>query len=100
MNSRNHARHSWAKPGHDESVRGRAILSPMTTEAGAQSYQAFTPREVRSVMVGLLLAMFLGTLDQTIVATTLSTMARDLQGWEIMSWVVSGYMITSTTVTP
>src|SRR3954462_699547 len=60
----------------------------------------FSPREIRSVMSGLLLAMFLGSLDQTIVATTLSTMARDLEGWEIMSWVVSGYMITSTTVTP
>jgi EmrB/QacA subfamily drug resistance transporter len=72
----------------------------MPNDSEAVTYQRFNKREIRSVMIGLLLAMFLGSLDQTIVATTLSTMARDLEGWEIMSWVVSGYMITSTTVTP
>jgi len=29
-----------------------------------------------------MLAMFLASLDQTIVATSLSTMARDLNGWD------------------
>ena len=45
--------------------------------------------EVRRIITGMMLAMFLAGLDQTIVATSLSTMARDLNGWDLMSWVVS-----------
>jgi EmrB/QacA subfamily drug resistance transporter len=47
-----------------------------------------------------MLAMFLASLDQTIVATSLSTMAADLNGWELMSWVVSAYLVASTVTTP
>jgi len=61
---------------------------------------SFSPAEITSIMFGLMLAMFLASLDQTIVATSLSTMARDLNGWELMPWVVSAYLVTSTTTTP
>ncbi len=44
--------------------------------------------------------MFLASLDQTIVATSLSTMARDLNGWSTMSWVVSAYLVATTVTTP
>jgi EmrB/QacA subfamily drug resistance transporter len=60
----------------------------------------FTRREVLSVLSGLLLAMFLASLDQTIVATSLSTMAQDLDGWSLMAWVVSAYLVASTVTTP
>jgi EmrB/QacA subfamily drug resistance transporter len=57
-------------------------------------------REIVSVLSGLMLAMFLASLDQTIVATSLSTMAQDLNGWSLMSWVVSAYLVASTVTTP
>src|SRR5437763_7937982 len=60
----------------------------------------FTRPEIVSILSGLMLAMFLASLDQTIVATSLSTMARDLNGWALMPWVVSAYLVTSTTTTP
>ena len=60
----------------------------------------FTKPEITSIMIGLMLALFLANLDQTIVATSLSTMARDLDGWALMPWVVSAYLVTSTTMTP
>ena len=44
--------------------------------------------------------MFLASLDQTIVATSLSTMAQDLDGWSTMSWVVSAYLVATTVTTP
>jgi EmrB/QacA subfamily drug resistance transporter len=60
----------------------------------------FSPAEIVSILSGLILAMFLASLDQTIVATSLSTMANDLKGWELMSWVVSAYLVASTVTTP
>ncbi|MBL8838487.1 MAG: MFS transporter [Alphaproteobacteria bacterium] len=61
---------------------------------------SFTRRETVHVIAGLMLAVFLAGLDQTIVATSLSTMARDLDGWRLMPWVVSAYLVSSTTTTP
>jgi EmrB/QacA subfamily drug resistance transporter len=60
----------------------------------------FTRPEVARIMVGLMLAMLLASLDQTIVATSLTTIARDLDGWETMPWVVSAYLVASTVTTP
>jgi EmrB/QacA subfamily drug resistance transporter len=60
----------------------------------------FSRKEIVSILSGLLLAMFLAGLDQTIVATSLSTMANDLNGWRLMSWVVSAYLVASTVTTP
>ncbi len=57
-------------------------------------------REIVSILSGLMLAMFLASLDQTIVATSLSTMAQELNGWSLMSWVVSAYLVASTVTTP
>ncbi len=71
----------------------------MSVQDGS-SQPIFTPREILATMVGLMLSAVLASLDQTIVASTLSTMARDLDGWELMPWVVTGYLVTSTTTTP
>lgn len=60
----------------------------------------FSRREIVSILSGLMLAMFLASLDTTIVATTLSVMAQDLHGWALMSWVVSAYLVASTVTTP
>jgi EmrB/QacA subfamily drug resistance transporter len=60
----------------------------------------FSRSEIVSILSGLILAMFLASLDQTIVATSLSTMAQDLNGWTMMSWVVSAYLVASTVTTP
>jgi len=75
------------------------IRAPMS-HAEIYDEPSFSPAEITSIMFGLMLAMFLASLDQTIVATSLSTMARDLNGWELMPWVVSAYLVTSTTTTP
>ncbi|HMN81547.1 MAG TPA: MFS transporter [Burkholderiaceae bacterium] len=58
------------------------------------------PAEIRRVIIGLLLAMFLGAIDGTIVAVSLLTIAGELGTAALMSWVVSGYLVASTIVTP
>jgi EmrB/QacA subfamily drug resistance transporter len=49
---------------------------------------------------GLLLAMLLASLDQTIVATALPTIVGDLGGLDQLSWVVTAYLLTATISTP
>src|SRR6185437_8312006 len=64
------------------------------------SHLQFTHREKLVIIAGLMLGMFLAALDQTIVATALPRIASDLHGVEHLSWVVSGYLLTSTAATP
>jgi EmrB/QacA subfamily drug resistance transporter len=71
----------------------------MTDQTQTQALH-FSRSEILSVLSGLMLAMFLAGLDQTIVATSLSTMAQELHGWSLMSWVVSAYLVASTVTTP
>jgi EmrB/QacA subfamily drug resistance transporter len=56
--------------------------------------------EVRAIVIGIMLAMFLGALDQTIVATALPTIGRVFHDVENLSWVVTAYLLTATTSTP
>jgi EmrB/QacA subfamily drug resistance transporter len=56
--------------------------------------------EIRTIVVGIMLAMFLGALDQTIVATALPTIGRHFGDLQQLSWVVTAYLLTGTAVTP
>jgi MFS family permease len=55
---------------------------------------------VRAVFAGLMLALLLAALDQTIVATALPTIVGDLGGLDHISWVTTAYLLASTTSTP
>jgi EmrB/QacA subfamily drug resistance transporter len=59
-----------------------------------------THPEIRAIVLGIMLAMFLGALDQTIVATALPTIGRHFGNLEQLSWVVTAYLLTATAVTP
>ena len=61
---------------------------------------ALTHAEIRRVILGLLLGMLLAALDQTIVATAMPTIARELGQFDQISWIVTAYLLASTAVTP
>ena len=48
----------------------------------------------------LMLAMFVGALDQTIVATATPSILADLGGFNLFSWMFTSYMLASTVVIP
>ncbi len=60
----------------------------------------FRHREILHMLSGTLLGMFLGALDQTVVATALPAMVGELHGMEHMAWTVAAYLLTSTASTP
>src|SRR3954464_3204435 len=49
---------------------------------------------------GLLLAMLLASLDQTIVSTALPTIVGELGGIDELSWVVTAYLLAATVTIP
>ncbi|MBI0434645.1 MDR family MFS transporter [Roseomonas sp. KE0001] len=57
-------------------------------------------RQLRIVLAGALLTMILAALDQNIVNTALPRMVGELGGMAHLSWVVTAFMLTSTTTTP
>jgi EmrB/QacA subfamily drug resistance transporter len=59
-----------------------------------------THRQMKTVLAGLLLCVFLSAVDVTIVTTALPTIAGELGGLNSMSWVVTAYLLTSTACTP
>ncbi len=53
-------------------------------------------RDKLVIMASVLSGLFLSALDQTIVSTALPKMVASLGGVELLSWVVSAYLLTST----
>jgi EmrB/QacA subfamily drug resistance transporter len=72
------------------------------TSAGAAGTAAVRgpKREILVVLPGLLLALILAMLDQTVVSTALPRIVGDLGGVTHLSWVVTAYVLASTVTTP
>lgn len=85
-----------------------AKVPSSSPEAPAKSTGASTPpvdhalhgRALALVFFGLLLAMFISSLSETIASTALPTIVGDLNGVEIMQWVSTAYILSSTLVMP
>src|SRR5688500_11692660 len=72
----------------------------MTSPAASPGTTPLTHGRVLVVFSGLLLAMLLAALDQTIVATALPPIVGELGQFERLSWVVTSYLLAQTVVTP
>ncbi|WP_291042314.1 MDR family MFS transporter [Herbiconiux sp.] len=59
-----------------------------------------THRQILFIIFGLMAGMFLASLDQTIVGTSMRTIGDDLDGISLQAWVTTGYLILSTISTP
>ena len=59
-----------------------------------------TAAEFGPLLVGLMVAMFLAALDQTIVAIALPTIGRQFNDMGNLSWVVTAYLLSATAVAP
>ncbi|WNG24885.1 MFS transporter [Cystobacter fuscus] len=59
-----------------------------------------TPRTKALVLAGVMLALFLAALDQTIVTTALPRIVSELQGMEFFAWTSTSYLLASTTLIP
>ena len=51
-------------------------------------------------MGGLMLALFLAALDQTVVGTAIPRIIADLGGFDRFTWITTAYLVASTTAVP
>jgi EmrB/QacA subfamily drug resistance transporter len=59
------------------------------------------PRRKKAMtFAGVLLAMFLGSLDQTIIGTAMPRIIADLGGFSHYTWISSAYIIASAVIMP
>lgn len=73
--------------------------SPASAKAEG-STPILSHRQILFIIFGLMAGMFLSALDQTIVGTSMRTIADDLDGMSLQAWVTTAYLITSTVSTP
>ncbi len=71
-----------------------------TGSSDAPSRSALTAAEFRPLLAGLMVAMFLAALDQTIVAIALPTIGRQFNDMSNLSWIVTAYLLSGTAVAP
>ena len=59
-----------------------------------------TERDRTATMIGILTAMLLAALDQSIVTPAMPTIGGQLGGQQYLPWIVTAYLLTSTAVAP
>ncbi|WP_241985991.1 MDR family MFS transporter [Cryobacterium sp. Hz7] len=72
----------------------------MQTSPALAAPPLMSHRQILFVIFGLMAGMFLSALDQTIVGTSMRTIADDLDGMALQAWVTTAYLIVSCISTP
>ena len=76
--------------------------NPPTVRANEKSavHPKLVGASLAGVLAALMITLLLSALDQTIVGTALPTIVADLNGVNNYTWVITAYLLTSTTVIP
>ena len=83
-----------------KSAAARPGAKPASAPAGEWEAPDLPRRAVMLTLGGVMLAMFLASLDQTIVATALPRIVADLGGFDRFTWITTAYIVASTSIVP
>ena len=83
----------------EEGVGGFVEVEEETSGSGL-SFPVIPEADRTRVLIAVLLALFLGALDQTIVSTALPKIVEDLSGVDRYAWVATAYLLASTSLVP
>jgi EmrB/QacA subfamily drug resistance transporter len=78
--------------------RPDAVTPP--TPDGELAAGEYSHRQILVILSGLILGMFLASLDQTVVSTSIYKIGQSLHGLTAQAWVTTAFLITSTIATP
>jgi len=68
--------------------------------AGRAGAAALTHREKRLIAISMMLPVFLGSIDQSILASALPTIGRNLGEVHNLPWLITAFLIAATALTP
>ena len=72
----------------------------MDATAPSDPITAYSHQQILRVVTGIMLCIFLASLDQTVIIPAVPAMAADLNAFGHLSWIVTAYLLTSTAATP
>jgi MFS family permease len=90
---------SQALAGEAELVRV-AASAPHSKHPAAGDPLTLSHREKRLIAVSMMLPVFLGSVDQSVLASALPTIGRDLGQVHNLPWLITAFLIASTALTP
>ncbi|MBE0609663.1 MAG: DHA2 family efflux MFS transporter permease subunit [Dehalococcoidia bacterium] len=72
----------------------------MNFPAGTPLGETLDSRQKWLLLGSLMVCLFVGALDQTVVSTATPRILADLGGFGLLSWLFTSYMLTSTVIIP
>lgn len=88
------------RDGAEAPVTGSGSKTTSAATSAPPAKERLERHEIRAIVAGLMAAMLLAALDQTIVATAMPTIGLDLGDATNLPWIVTAYLLASTAVTP
>src|SRR3982074_137587 len=79
-------------------VEGKRLETGQAAEEALEEHHGLDRRMIPCI--GVMAAIFLSALDQTIVGTALPKVVGELHGFDRYTWVTTGSLLTSTSVVP
>src|SRR5271154_1845064 len=67
---------------------------------GQAAAEPLTHKDRRLIVVSMMLPVFLGSIDQSILATSLPTIGRALGDVHDLPWLITSFLIAATALTP
>src|SRR6185312_1998606 len=86
-----------------EDAAGRSALASAAFARGSHDAAVLPPLDhaaIHTIIAGIMVAMFISALEQTIVAPALPAIGRSLGNIDNLSWVVTSYLLAATAATP
>src|SRR5438045_5927200 len=69
-------------------------------DAQVEPARPLTHRQTRLIVWGVLLPLFMGSLDNTILASALPTIGRDFGDAHNLPWLITAYLLSATAGMP
>src|SRR5579862_9255129 len=79
---------------------GESVVSIVPSRLPPADTQPLTHREKRLIAMSMMLPVFLGSVDQSVLASALPTIGRDLGAVHDLPWLITAFLIASTALTP
>src|SRR5215210_7157412 len=72
----------------------------MDARVGQSEVKFLTHQEARLIVIGMLLPVFMSSLDNTILASALPTIGREFGDVHNLPWLITMYMLAATAIVP